>query len=313
MNRSLNQRRVYVSNLARSAFTLVELLVVIAIIGILIGLLLPAVQAAREAARRIQCANNLKQQGLAMMNHLDAYRSFPSGFRQSPKAPPGHRFLWSGQILSYLEQPAMFGQIDPNAAWDLQPNVSTIQLAIPVFRCPSGNAPATYDQVVTGRIPSNYLACASGISARESGPGLLLNGSNLDGVFFLNSRVRDADITDGLSNTLLVGESLFLVGISGPDSYGNPQIIDHWCVGSPSLGDGEVSEAVGSTAAKINSWKNAASVFIEDVELGYSSYHPGVVLGVFGDGHVHAVSQDIDLSIWKAVGTRSQGEVAILP
>ncbi len=296
-----------------NAFTLVELLVVIAIIGILIGLLLPAVQAAREAARRIQCANNMKQQGLAMMNHLDAHGRFPSGFTRSSRLPTGHSFMWSGQILPYLEQVSLYNSIDPNQPWDVGTNLNAIQVRIPVFRCPSGNAPATFDQVVTGRSPSNYLACASGISARESGPGLLLNVGNLDGVFFVNSRVRDADITDGLSNTLLVGEALFLTDISGPDFNGSPQIIDHWMVGSPTLGTGEASEAIGSTAAPINSWKRASSVFIEDVELGFSSYHPGVVLGVFGDGHVDAVSETVDPTVWKAVGTRNQGEVAILP
>ncbi|MFO0943328.1 MAG: DUF1559 domain-containing protein [Pirellulales bacterium] len=295
------------------AFTLVELLVVIAIIGLLIGLLLPAVQAAREAARRIQCANNLKQHGLAMLNHLDAYGRFPSGFSQSSKIPAGHSFLWSGQILPYLEQNSLYASIDSSQPWDQGGNLNAIQASMAVYRCPSGNAPSTYDQGVTGRVPCNYLACASGISARESGPGLLLNAANLDGVFFVNSRVRDADITDGLSNTLLVGEALFLTNISGPDANGNPQIIDHWSVGSPTLGTGEASEAIGSTAAPLNSWKKASSMFIEDVELSFSSYHPGVVLGVFGDGHVNAVSETIDLNIWKAVGTRNQGEVAILP
>lgn len=310
MNRPCSHRRLK----SRSeAFTLVELLVVIAIIGLLIALLLPAVQAAREAARRIQCANNLKNQGLAMMNHLDAYGRFPSGFSQSSKVPPGHSMLWSGQILPYLEQNSLYSQLDPNQPWDQGANLAAIQAKLPVYRCPSGNAPDSFDQGVTGRIPSNYLACASGISARETGPGLLLSSRSLDGVFFVNSRVRDAEITDGLSNTLLIGEALFLTDISGPDANGDPQIIDHCYVGSPTLAADEVSEAIGSTAAPLNAWKRASSLFIEDVELSFSSYHPGVVLGVFGDGHVHAVSDAIDQSIWRAVGTRNQGEVAILP
>ncbi len=297
----------------RSGFTLVELLVVIAIIGILIGLLLPAVQAAREAARRLQCANNLKQQGLAMMNHLDAYGRFPSGAFQSPKAPVGHRFLWSGQILSYLEQDNLYQQIDINSAWDVPPNSTSLQPKLSVFRCPSGNAPEEFDQVVTGRRPCNYLACASGLTGRETGPGLLIGGLQLDGVLYLNSRNRDSSITDGLSNTMLVGEALFLTGIVGPDFPGNPQIIDHYTIGSPGMGNSEVSEALGSTAVKINSWKNAATAFIEDIELGYSSYHAGVIQAVFADGHVTAISENIDMPTWSAIGTRDRGEISILP
>lgn len=297
----------------RSGFTLVELLVVIAIIGILIGLLLPAVQAAREAARRLQCANNLKQQGLAMMNHLDAYGRFPSGAFQSPKTPTGHRFFWSGQLLSYLEQDNLYQQIDINQAWDVPPNSTSLQPELSVFRCPSGNAPQEFDQVVAGRRPCNYLACASGLTGRETGPGTLIGGLQLDGVLYLNSRNRDSSITDGLSNTMLVGEALFLTGISGPDFTGNPQIIDHYTIGSPAMGNAEVSEALGSTAVKINSWKNAATAFIEDIELGYSSYHSGVIQAVFADGHVTAISENIDMPTWSAIGTRDRGEVAILP
>jgi prepilin-type N-terminal cleavage/methylation domain-containing protein len=299
-------------SLLHLGFTLVELLVVIAIIGILVGLLLPAVQAAREAARRLQCANNLKQQGLAMMNHLDARRKFPSGCEVASTADFGHRFLWSGQILPYLEADNVFNQIDQGANWDVAPNAPTIQIVQPVFRCPSSNAPSAINHHVANRVPCTYLACASGLTARESGPGAMVSDNRLDGVFYTNSRTRDADITDGMSNTLLVGEALFQIQIVGPDSHGNPQIIDHWSVGTPSMGNGEMSEALGSTAAKINSWKQAGSAFIEDIELGYSSHHAGVVQAVFGDGRVTAISENIDMNIWKGIGTRGNGEVVTL-
>lgn len=294
------------------AFTLVELLVVIAIIGILVGLLLPAVQAAREAARRLQCANNLKQQGLAMMNHLDAKRRFPSGCEQAPSGTYGHMFLWSGQILPYLEANNLFGQIDPKADWDVAPNVETLRVRLPVFLCPSANAPEAVNHIVRDRVPSNYLACASGLTARESGTGSMVFHRNIDGMFYTNSRNRDADVTDGLSNTILVGEALFLFEVQGPDSFGNLQVIDHWSIGSPSMSDGEMSEALGSTAAPINTWKRAATSFIEDIELGYSSRHAGVVQAVFGDGRVTAISESIDMTIWNGIGTRNRGEVVVI-
>jgi prepilin-type N-terminal cleavage/methylation domain-containing protein len=301
------------SGSVRQAFTLVELLVVIAIIGTLMGLLLPAVQAAREAARRIECANNLKQQGLALTNHLSAYRRFPAGAAQSPSAPPGHRFLWSGQILPYLEGDTVFQQIDQRASWDQMPNNATMQIYLPVFRCPSGNAPTRYSQLVDDRVPSNYLACASGLVARETGPSPLIEGADLDGVFYVDSKTKDKDITDGLSNTILIGEALFLVGISGPDTYGNPQIIDHWSIGTPGMGPGEASEAMGSTAVPINAHKIKPQPFIEQIELGYSSNHSGIVQVVFGDGRVIGISETIDPGIWSALGTKNQRDIANLP
>lgn len=292
-------------------FTLVELLVVIAIIGILVGLLLPAVQAAREAARRIQCANNLKQQGLAMMNHLDAKRRFPSGFEQAASASFGHRSFWSGQILPYLEADPIFHRIDFKANWDVSPNVDLLQVRLPVFICPSSGSPQMITHAVD-RVPSNYLACASGLTARESGSGSLVSQKHLDGVFYRESRHRDADITDGMSNTLLIGEALILLEVMGPDSGGMTQVIDHWYIGSPSMGDGEMSEALGSTATRINAWKQAASLFIEDIEFSYSSYHAGTVQAVFGDGRVSAISETIDMTVWRGLGTRNQGEIVVI-
>ena len=79
------------------------------------------------------------------------------------------------------------------------------------------------------------------------------------------------------------------------------------------MGNSEVSEGFGSTAVRINSWKNAATVFIEDIELGYSSYHSGLIQAVFADGHVTSISESIDMPTWSAIGTRDRGEVAILP
>lgn len=313
MRNTKNCIRLEHSPIRLHAFTLVELLVVIAIIAVLVGLLLPAVQAAREAARRLQCANNLKQQGLATLNHLSAYGTFPSGANQPASAQFGHRFMWSGQILPFLEADNVFQRINPAGEWDVDPNSSTLQILLPVFRCPSSNAPERYSQVVVDRVPCTYLACASGLTARETGPTRLINEPNLDGVFYLNSKNRDADITDGLSNTLLIGEALFLDRVVGPDFNGLPQVIDHWYIGSPGMGASEMSEALGSSAAPINAWKITPRPFIEDIELGYSSYHSGVIQAVFGDGRVSAIAETIDRAIWSALGTRNQGEVANLP
>jgi len=301
-------------NLAlRPAFTLVELLVVIAIIGILVGLLLPAVQAAREAARRIQCANNLKQIGLAAIQHADAVGKFPSGCQTSRALPSSHRFMWSGQILPFIEQSSLRNQVDPDQPWDsFLPNVAAMRTVLTIFRCPSSGAPETYGQIIEDRIPCTYLGRASGTIGTESGTGVKIGDLTQDGALYTNSQTRHRDFTDGLTGTLLSAEALFLPGVVGPDRDGNPQIIDHWSVGSPGMGSSEMSEALGSSAAPINAWKRASQALIEDIELGFSSRHSGIKQAVFADGRVQVISESIATSVWSALGTRAGGEVATL-
>lgn len=295
-----------VSQRVSRAFTLVELLVVIAIIGVLIGLLLPAVQSAREAARRMQCANNLKQTGLAILNHADTLRRFPSGCDTKSALSTSQRFLWSGQILPFIEQSPLYSSVDPTRPWDnYEPNISAMRTNLSFMRCPSSNAPQVYDQIIENRATSTYLACASGLIRNETGPGALIGGASLDGSMFTNSKIRHRDFYDGLSNTVIVGETLFLPGVSGPDFNNISQIIDHWCVGTPGMGISEMSEALGSTAIPINSWKNYGKVFIEDIELGYASRHAGLIQVVFADGHVQSISESINLPVWSACGTRA--------
>ena len=290
--------------------SLVELLVVIAIIGILVALLLPAVQAARETARRMQCANNLKQMGLAAILYSNAQGKFPAGCLTSKDLPDFQRFFWSGQLLPHIEQSTVRDSIDPNKPWDTYgPNIDAMRLKLPLFRCPSSNAPDEYSQIVEGRATCTYLACASGTVRFETGPGKLIGDVDQDGAFYTNSQTRHRDFTDGLSQTILLAETLFLPGVSGPDHNGTLQIIDHWCIGSPGMGSSEMSEALGSTAIKINSWKLGSLAFIEDIELGFSSRHTGLVQAVFGDGHVQIVSDSIDQIVWSSVGTRASSEV----
>jgi prepilin-type N-terminal cleavage/methylation domain-containing protein/prepilin-type processing-associated H-X9-DG protein len=294
----------------KTGFTLVELLVVIAIIGILIALLLPAVQAAREAARRMQCANNLKQMGLAAIMHADTYGKFPSGCATSSKLPLSHRLLWSGQVLPFLEQSNLRSSVDPDQRWDrFLPNVSAMQTHLSMFRCPSASAPDTYDQVVEGRSTCTYLGCASGTARNETGPSPQIGTLAQDGSLYTDSRTKHRDFLDGLSNTMIVGEALFLPGVVGPDHDGNPQIIDHWCVGTPGMGTSEMSEALGSTAIRINAWKLGSQAFIEDIELGFGSRHAGLIQSVFADGHVQVISESISASVWSAMGTRANSDL----
>jgi len=311
-----NSRRNHESvccRLRHRAFSLVELLVVIAIIGILVGLLLPAVQAAREAARRIQCANNLKQMGLAAIHYADAFGAFPSGTQTSNVMSTNHRLIWSGQLLPFIEQSALRSSIDPDQPWDTYaPNIAAMRTYLTIFRCPSAAAPDVYSQGVDDRVPCTYLACASGTVGSETGTGPLISDLVQNGALYTNSRTAHRDFLDGLTNTMLIAETLFLPGVSGPDNDRNEQIIDHWYIGTPSMGPSEMSEAVGSTAIPINSWKRTPQAFIEDVELGYASRHSSLIQAVFADGRVQVISDSISPQIWSAIGTRAQGEVAIL-
>ena len=211
------------------AFTLVELLVVIAIIGILVGLLLPAVQAAREAARRTQCVNNLKQQALGLHNHHDTFRRFPSalqvGFRSSgagwytsyryARAPGGHApngypnegafWSWMARIAPFIEQTPLYNAMNrtPNGTgwpWWQRPNGLDIMAQLcPTYVCPSDFRGGS--KWVSGP-DSAALTSYLGVTGRNQ----FLEANGQDGILFVNSGVKMGHITDGTSNTLMVGE-----------------------------------------------------------------------------------------------------------
>lgn len=174
-------------------FTLVELLVVMAIIGILIGLLLPAVQAVREAARRISCGNNLLQIGVALMNYEMAHRTLPPGTIEAKgpivHLPNGYHHGWLVQLLPMLEQQAAYRKLDSNLSIYAPGNFAVRSHQFESIYCPSQpSAP----------IQTNY----AGVHDSREVP---INTNN-NGCLFLNSRIRVRDITDGTSNTIIVGE-----------------------------------------------------------------------------------------------------------
>lgn len=294
--------------LRRPGFTLVELLVVIAIIGVLIGLLLPAVQAAREAARRVQCLNNLKQIGIAVHHYHDVARSFPSGVVGATCA------MWSGLLLPQLEQEPLYNTITWNRQWNQagSPNARACSQLLPMYRCPSAVAPDHHDNAgIPHRVPCTYLACASGKLARESGPDPRVGLAN-DGAFFVDSAVRFADVKDGTSHTVAMGEALFRWDVVAPDATTQLQVVDHWYIGSPDvyhLPFTEVSEALGSTAVAINAvMDDDPSIAIDEKELCFSSYHSDMVQVLFCDGRATSVSVSVEDRIWRSLGTRAGRE-----
>lgn len=287
---------------APSAFTLVELLVVIAIIGILVGLLLPAVQAAREAARRMQCSNHIRQLGLAVHNYESTYRRLPSGWIASnAHGDPG--WGWAAALLPFMEGNNLHQQIDFNLPIDDARNSVPRESIVPTFQCPSDTGPNVFEiaagdghdhdhdaiATVDDGMPklfsvskSNYVG-VFGTFELEDAP---YNG---DGMFYGNSRIKFADVTDGLSNTLMVGERSSKLG--------------------GSLWQGNISEASEPHARIVgvaDHGPNDPHSHFED----FGSYHTGGVNFMRADVSVSFVADSIDLSVYQAMCTRSGGEVA---
>jgi prepilin-type N-terminal cleavage/methylation domain-containing protein len=189
-----------------SAFTLVELLVVIAIIGILIALMLPAVQSAREAARRSNCSNNLSQIGTALSSYQAAHLSLPPGTTE-PKGPiynvpQGNHLGWMAHILPYIEEQVAYKQIDQSVGVYDKKNAPVRSLQISLFLCPSCPLQTVVGGPVADRIASlsNYAGCHNDVETPID--------ENNNGVLYLNSHIREKDVTDGTSHTIYVGEKL---------------------------------------------------------------------------------------------------------
>ena len=303
----------------RRAFTLIELLVVIAIIAVLIALLLPAVQQAREAARRTQCKNNLKQLGLAMHNYHDTHGVFPFGWDERETG-------WQAMILPQIERSNLYStliwQENGMGNWDAigSPNLTACEQVIFAFRCPSMAVPEHMDNAgIPGRSPVSYRGVASSIAASDdastipagSGTTVSLEQASHDGMFFGCSSVRMSDITDGTSNTMLIGESF-----TDPNYTKDGQAMDYWQIGSPQtggwvlggIGGTEYSELVGSTFGRINSRRDPA-VHGVIMEMSFGSWHVGGAHFTMADGTVRFISDNVDLQLYRKLATRAGGEV----
>ncbi len=210
----------------RRGFTLVELLVVIAIIGILVALLLPAIQAAREAARRTQCQNNLKQIGLALQNYLDTHKTFPIGSAYN------YASSWLLALLPYVEQRALYDQFlfveNRGGMTRDAPAANKTLLAdqvIPTYLCPSSPLEILSRDAISPRwCSANYLGIAGAptptLTASTTTGNKCIQGKYgyvcSNGILPPNLAIRGAEIKDGTSNTMIVGEqSDFCTDASG--------------------------------------------------------------------------------------------------
>jgi prepilin-type N-terminal cleavage/methylation domain-containing protein len=297
----------------RVGFTLVELLVVIAIIGLLVALLLPAVQAARESARRTTCLNRMKQIGVAMHIYHDTYRKLPFGWNN-------HGTAWSAMILPQIEQQPLYDSIvfqeTGNGNWGSGSNEDAAGQLIPTYRCPSMSQPRhVRSSGIPRRVPTSYRACASS-TATSDDRGTAVGGNALedldqDGIFFACSRTVFRDIKDGLTNTIMIGESY-----TEYDFLQDGNTLDYWALGSPQVDptrcDGgtsgtEFSEFVGSTAVRLNSRFDAsASGYVKEISFG--SYHPEGAQFTIADGSVRYIADTIHPDVFRAMGSKDKGE-----
>jgi prepilin-type N-terminal cleavage/methylation domain-containing protein/prepilin-type processing-associated H-X9-DG protein len=295
------------------AFTLVELLVVIAIIGILVGLLLPAVQAAREAARRAQCSNNLKQIGLALHLYHDGYRTLPAAWVGVDPAVPYRPYTsgptgwgWGAVILPFLEQANVEKNFIDYRRW-LTDRVheEARSIKLPIYRCPSDTGKDHFDledlahgdDDEHGSHQEEDLHFATSNYVASFGPEDLHNCDDLPvgiqcrgrGTFFHNSFLQLAEVTDGLSQTIFVGER------ASDRGYAT------W-VGTPPGDECFPAMILASTENPLNYRGPHAH--------GFSSFHPGGANFLLGDGSVRFLSQTIEFTAYQAMSTRAGGEAA---
>jgi prepilin-type N-terminal cleavage/methylation domain-containing protein/prepilin-type processing-associated H-X9-DG protein len=291
------------------AFTLLELMFVVGIIGILIALLLPAIQSAREQARRAQCSNNLVQLGIAMGNYASTHSVLPPGV-VNDKGPivnqsVGYHHAWTVQILPFIGQDNVYRRFDLDESIYAPSNETARTVMISTFMCPSSSRGwSASGSWVAGTI--SYAGCHHDVEAPIA--------ADNHGVLYLNSRVRFDDITDGLAQTILLGEL----------KSNEPDILN-WASGTRATlrntGSGLNSEnpltLLFASIADLNEADRqvaAARMYAEGAISvnfvgGFSSWHPQGGNFVFCDGSVRFIKQSVQQRHYQLLGNRADGEM----
>jgi prepilin-type N-terminal cleavage/methylation domain-containing protein len=311
----------------RTGFTLIELLVVIAIIAVLIGLLLPAVQKVREAASRAECLNNLKQLGLALHNYHDAHGSFPPGFVSQttgpwpggssdpvPEVGPG----WSlfAHILPQMEQDNLHRSINFALPIADSANAAARRTFVKGYVCPSDTAPRLIAITDSGNPPADTNTPVPITEAAVcSYAGVLGDGAYeqlpFTGVFHRNSRVRFADITDGTSGTVGVGErtSQFSANswvgvVPGQETVYSPTAREY----DPARPSLRARPAITAVLVHVRITSGAPNAF-GNSPGSFASSHPGGAQFLNMDGSCRFISGSVSKPTYRALVTRNGGEV----
>jgi prepilin-type N-terminal cleavage/methylation domain-containing protein len=297
----------------KSAFTLVELLVVIAIIGVLVALLLPAVQAAREAARRSQCSNNLRQIALATLQFEDANKKLPPGaVWSSSGVSRGSVFVY---LLPHLEQSSLFSSIDltqTSIVNEVLPGSTTpiASMVIPALLCPSDPHPKLYDKFAAhnyaaSRGPTdvyNNPACPCTNPWQNLSQAPLDDPKTFAGPFTrVGTAVRLAEITDGTSNTIFLGEVRPKCSEHARNGWADSNDGNGFCTTLIPINYNSCDDNASSSCNRSCNWST---------ELGFRSLHSGGSFFAFGDGGVRFVSQTIDHQTYQYLGAKADGNAA---
>src|SRR5262245_18589483 len=292
----------------RAAMTLVELLVVIAIIGTLMGLLLPAVQRVREAANRTSCRNNLKQIGIALHLFQQVNEHFPPGYFcesfdlvEVEFASPG--WGWGAYILPYLDQVPLYEMLQWNLAVDDPPNEAPRTKTVKTFVCPSDFDTGVFTVLNQFNLKIGFAATNSYAACYGYGGDVGEAAGYGNGVFYRSSRTRMADIRDGASTTLAIGERAAWMCQApwvGALSFGTVRTNPH----SPTLLAAIEEAPVMALARTIDGPLNNPYSSPYD----FYSPHPGTGQFLFVDGSVRSMSFQVSAEVWKAIGTRNGGE-----
>jgi hypothetical protein len=275
----------------------------------LIGLLLPAVQKVREAASRTQCANNLHQVGLALHNYHDSQGSFPSGYLcAQPQANPDYTspgWGWAALLLPFIEQGNLSRQINFALPIEDPSNLGARTMILKLYVCPSDRYTGLF--TVYSKSNAALAQAATNSYAACHGVGVDLDEEldDFNGMFSRNSRVRFADVTDGTSNTIAIGERGAFFTQSpwaGAVNFGTTRITPN----APVINPNAIEDAPTQTLAHIDiEMFNDPRADSED----FFSAHTGVGLFLFADGSVHSITTSLSLPTFQALSTRDGGEV----
>jgi len=297
----------------RRGFTLIELLVVIAIIAILIALLVPAVQKVREAAARTQCTNNLKQIGLGFHNYHDTFKALPPG-----RIDTNGGATWAVLILPYIEQGDLFKLWDIHQLYYDQKKAFFLQNQVATYYCPARRTAADNPLSISGDEDhpgalGDYGVCDGDDSQDHayntqwangaivcSSYGFDASGNGLPGVAtHWKSMTTFASITDGTSNTFLVGEKHLQIGTNGQG-------------GDNGYGDGSIynGDPENQNAARIASKSVLLAISPHtNYNKQFGSWHEGICQFVMCDGSVKSINVSIDGSNYRRLSVRDDGEV----